>query len=311
MMSATMQYDVIVIGGGPAGLTAGIYLSRAKLNTLILNMGVAGGQMILTHEIANYPGVESTSGYKLASVMKKQAQSFGATIKTISVQPEIREEGNMKIVRAGDAVYSAYTVILAPGGAPRMLGVKGEQEFKGLGVSYCATCDGEFFSGKDIVVVGGGNSALEESVSLAKYANKITIVHQFDSFQAFPAYVDEAKNNPKIDFIMETEIREFAGDGKLERVLLHHKNSGKEEWFNAGGAFVFIGYQPNTAFLKDILPLNERGEIVVNADMETAVPGIYAAGDSIAKKYRQVTTAVGEATIAALAAASRTWELKK
>ncbi|HBG70787.1 MAG TPA: pyridine nucleotide-disulfide oxidoreductase [Bacteroidales bacterium] len=310
-MSATMQYDVIVIGGGPAGLTAGIYLSRAKLNTLILNMGVAGGQMILTHEIANYPGVESTSGYKLASVMKKQAQSFGATIKTISVQPEIKEEGNMKIVRVGDAVYSAYTVILAPGGAPRMLGVKGEQEFKGLGVSYCATCDGEFFSGKDIFVVGGGNSALEESVSLAKYANKITIVHQFDSFQAFPAYVDEAKNNPKIDFIMEAELREFAGDGKLERVLLHHKKSGKEEWFNAGGAFVFIGYQPNTAFLKDIIPLNERGEIVVNADMETAVPGIYAAGDSIAKKYRQVTTAVGEATIAALAAASRTWELKK
>jgi len=305
-----MQYDVIVIGGGPAGLTAGIYLSRARLNTLILNMGVAGGQMILTHEIANYPGVESISGYKLSSIMKKQAQSFGATIKTISSTPEIVDEGHLKKVRVGENSYSAYTVILAPGGAPRMLGVKGEQEFKGLGVSYCATCDGEFFTGKNIVVVGGGNSALEEAVSLSRYAEKVTIIHQFDHFQAFPAYVDEAKSNPKIKFIMETEIREFAGDGKLERVLLHHKKSGIEEWFNAGGAFVFIGYQPNTAFLKDILPLNDRGEIGVNADMETAVQGIYAAGDSIAKKYRQVTTAVGEATVAALAASARTWELK-
>lgn len=309
-MSDSTKYDVIVIGGGPAGLTAGIYLSRAKLNTLILNVGVAGGQMILTHEIANYPGVEITSGYKLASTMKKQAQSFGATIKTISSSPEIVDEGDLKSVKAGDTIYSAYSVILAPGGAPRMLGVKGELEFKGLGVSYCATCDGEFFTGKNIVVVGGGNSALEEAVSLSRYAETVTVVHQFDHFQAFPAYVEEAKNNPKIKFIMETEIREFDGDGKLERVLLHNMKDGKEEWFNTEGAFVFIGYQPNTAFVKDLLPLNERGEIVVNADMETSVPGIFAAGDSIAKKYRQVTTAVGDATVAALAAAARTWELK-
>jgi len=309
-MSAATQYDVIVIGGGPAGLTAGIYLSRAKLNTLILNVGVAGGQMILTHEIANYPGVESISGYKLASVMKKQALSFGATIKTISAQPEIWNEGLLKTVRVGDISYSAYSVILTPGGAPRMLGAKGEQDYKGLGVSYCATCDGEFFTGKNIVVVGGGNSALEEAVSLSRYAETVTIVHQFDHFQAFPAYVEEAKNNPKINFIMETEIHEFAGEGKLERVLLHNMKDDKEEWFNTDGAFIFIGYQPNTTFLKDLLPLNSRGEIVVNADMETAVNGIYAAGDSIAKKYRQVTTAVGEATVAALAAAARTWELK-
>ncbi|MPL93191.1 Thioredoxin reductase [bioreactor metagenome] len=309
-MSDSTKYDVIVIGGGPAGLTAGIYLSRAKLNTLILNVGVAGGQMILTHEIANYPGVEITSGYKLASTMKKQAQSFGATIKTISASPEIEDEGDLKSVKAGDTIYSAYSVILAPGGAPRMLGAKGELEFKGLGVSYCATCDGEFFTGKNIVVVGGGNSALEEAVSLSRYAETVTVVHQFDHFQAFPAYVEEAKNNPKIKFIMETEIREFAGDGKLERVLLYNMKDGKDAWFNTEGAFVFIGYQPNTAFVKDLLPLNERGEIVVNADMETAVSGIFAAGDSIAKKYRQVTTAVGDATVAALAAAARTWELK-
>jgi len=309
-MNEQNKFDVIVVGGGPAGLTAGIYLSRAKLNTLILNVGVAGGQMILTHEIANYPGVESISGYKLASTMKKQAQFFGATIKTISAPPEVVDEGIFKIVRAGENTYSAHSVILAPGGAPRMLGVKGEQEYKGVGVSYCATCDGEFFTGKNIVVVGGGNSALEEAVSLSRYAETVTIVHQFDHFQAFPAYVEEAKNNPKIKFIMETEIREFAGDGKVERVLLHNMKDEKEEWFETEGAFIFIGYQPNTTFVKDLLPLNERGEIVVNADMETAVSGIFAAGDSIAKKYRQVTTAVGEATVAALAAAARTWEIK-
>ncbi len=309
-MEASNHFDVIVIGGGPAGLTAGIYLSRAKLKTLILNEGVAGGQLILTHEIANYPGVENSSGYKLASTMKKQAQSFGAVIKTISSQPAITSEGNLKQVVVGDQTYTAWSVILTPGGSPRMLGVPGEKELKGLGVSYCATCDGEFFSGKNIVVIGGGNSALEEAVSLSKYAESITIIHQFDHFQAFPAYVEEARRNPKIRFIMNTMVQEFAGEGTLQKVLLHHNEDGQKEWFETEGAFVFIGYEPNTAFVRDLLPLNDRGEIVVNADMETAVDGIYAAGDCIAKKYRQVTTAVGEATVAALAAAARTWEMK-
>lgn len=310
-METDNRYDAIVIGGGPAGLTAGIYLSRAKLKTLILNEGVAGGQLILTHEIANYPGVESTSGYKLASTMKKQAKSFGAEIKTISAHPQIETEGNLKKVVVGEQVYTAHTVILTPGGSPRMLGVKGEKELKGLGVSYCATCDGEFFTDKEIIVVGGGNSALEEAVSLSKYASKITIVHQFDHFQAFPAYVEEARNNPKINFVMETLVEEFAGDGKLEKVLLHHLNNNSREWFNTEGAFIFIGYVPNTDFVENLIQLNDHGEIVVNADMETSIPGIFAAGDCIAKKYRQVTTAVGDATVAALAAAAKTWEMKK
>ncbi len=304
-------YDAIVIGGGPAGLTAGIYLSRAKIKTLILNEGVAGGQLILTHEIANYPGVENISGYKLANIMKKQAKSFGAEIKTISVHPQIETEGNLKKVVVGEQVYTAYTVILTPGGSPRMLGAKGEKELKGLGVSYCATCDGEFFTDKEIIVVGGGNSALEEAVSLSKYASKITLIHQFDHFQAFPAYVDEARSNPKINFIMETLVEEFAGDGKLEKVLLHNLKNGSKEWFNAEGAFVFIGYAPNTTFVEKLVTLNDRQEIVVNTDMETSVDGIFAAGDCIVKKYRQVTTAVGDATVAALAAAAKTWELKK
>lgn len=310
-MNSTNHFDVIVLGAGPAGLTAGIYLSRAKLSTLILNQGTVGGQLILTHEIANYPGVELTSGYKLASTMKKQALSFGATIKTVSQNPVIFNEGPVKIVRVGDTEYTAHAIILTLGGSPRMLGAKGEIEFKGLGVSYCATCDGEFFSGKEIIVVGGGNSALEEAVSLSKYATKITIVHQFDNFQAFPAYVDEARSNEKILFVMETEVVEFAGNERLEKVLLHNKKTGTREWLKTDGAFIFIGYQPNTETLKGVVNLNQNGEIIVNSDMETSVLGIFAAGDSIAKRYRQVTTAVGEATVAALASAAKVYETKK
>lgn len=309
MLDST-HYDVIVVGAGPAGLTAGIYLSRAKVSTLILNQGATGGQLVLTHEIANYPGVETISGYKLAATMKKQAIGFGAKIKSIAQTPEIIADGGLKQVRVGDTTYTAHAIILTPGGNPRMLGVKGEQEFKGVGVSYCATCDGEFFTGKEIIVVGGGNSALEEAVSLSKYASKITVVHQFDHFQAFPAYVDEAKRNPKISFIMETLVKEFAGEGKLERVLLFDKKSGQSRWFPTEGAFIFIGYQPNTDFIKGLVDINAKGEIVVNADMETSVPGIFAAGDCIAKRYRQVTTAVGEATVASLAAANHVFELK-
>jgi len=309
MLDST-HYDVIVVGAGPAGLTAGIYLSRAKVSTLILNQGATGGQLVLTHEIANYPGVETISGYKLAATMKKQAIGFGAKIKSIAQTPEIIADGGLKQVRVGDTTYTAHAIILTPGGNPRMLGVKGEQEFKGVGVSYCATCDGEFFTGKEIIVVGGGNSALEEAVSLSKYASKITVVHQFDHFQAFPAYVDEAKRNPKISFIMETLVEEFAGEGKLERVLLFDKKSGQSRWFSTEGVFIFIGYQPNTDFIKGLVDINAKGEIVVNADMETSVPGIFAAGDCIAKRYRQVTTAVGEATVASLAAANHVFELK-
>lgn len=310
-MNSTNHFDVIVLGAGPAGLTAGIYLSRAKLSTLILNQGTVGGQLILTHEIANYPGVELTSGYKLASTMKKQALSFGATIKTVSQNPVIFDEGPVKIVKVGDTEYTAHAIILTLGGSPRMLGAKGEIEFKGLGVSYCATCDGEFFTDKEIIVVGGGNSALEEAVSLSKYATKITIVHQFDNFQAFPAYVEEAKSNEKISFIMETEVAEFAGNERLEKVLLHNKKTGTREWLKTDGAFIFIGYQPNTETLKGVVNLNQNGEIIVNSDMETSVSGIFAAGDSIAKRYRQVTTAVGEATVAALASAAKVYEIKK
>jgi len=310
-MEANNHYDAIVIGAGPAGLTAGIYLSRAKLKTLILDEGTVGGQMVLTHEIANYPGVESISGYQLASIMKKQAKSFGCVIKSnISVQ-RIELEGEVKSILLSDGnAYTANSIILTPGGRSRTLGVPGEDKLKGRGISYCATCDGDFFTGKEIIAVGGGNSALEEAVSLTKYASRVTIVHQFDHFQAFEHAVEEARNNQKIDFIMESTITAFHGSENLQSVDIKNLKTGVVSNFKADGTFIFIGYVPNTEFLKEKIDLNQWDEIIVRSDMSTSIEGVYAAGDSTAKRFRQVTTAVGDGTIAALAASIYLNELK-
>jgi thioredoxin reductase (NADPH) len=306
------HYDVVVLGGGPAGLSAGIYLSRSRLNALILSEGVTGGQMVLTHEIANYPGVEAMSGYQLAAVMKRQAKSFGCDIKSNVTIESIDISGDVKrfVLKGGDS-YTSDAVIIASGGRSRTLGVTGEEDYRGKGISYCATCDGDFFTDKEIFVVGGGNSALEEAVSLTKYVKKLTIVHQFDHFQAFKHAVNEAKNNPKINFMMESEISAFYGDEKLRSVDILDKRSGEKKNYPTDGVFVFIGYVPNTEFLEGIVEMNGQSEIVVDSNLATSVPGVYAAGDSIAKRYRQVTTAVSDGTIAALSAAAYINEKKR
>ncbi len=297
------HYDVIVIGAGPAGLTAGIYLARGKMKTLILNEGTVGGQMVLTHEIANYPGIEKISGFQLARTMKAQALSFGCTIKSNIHITKLEVKSNIKSVEInGKDTYTADTVILATGGKSRTLNVPGEEEFKGKGISYCATCDGDFFQDKNIIVVGGGNSALEEAVSLTKYANSVTIVHQFDHFQAFPHAVEEAKSNPKIRFLMESKITEFNGTEKLEMVRIQHQVTREVTAMAVEGVFILIGYEPSTQKLKGIVALNERNEIIVDDHLQTNITGVYAAGDSITKRYRQITTAVADGTIAALSA---------
>lgn len=297
-------YDVIVVGGGAAGLTAGIYSSRARLSTLILNEGAVGGQMVLTDEIANYPGVEKTNGYMLANTMKKQAKQFGCKIKSNLKIKSYDLEGAIKLVVLEDGrEFRSRSVILSPGGSPRPLQIPGEDSFKGSGISYCATCDGEFFTGKQVIVVGGGNSALEEAVTLTNHAGKVTIVHQFDHFQAFQHAVDQAKMNPKIEFIMESELRSFSGNGVLQKVTLEHLPTGKNTSRSIDGVFIFVGYMPNTSDLKGIIKLNERNEILVDRDMKTSLPGVFAAGDCIQKRYRQVTTAVADGTIASLSAA--------
>jgi thioredoxin reductase (NADPH) len=309
-MTPTNHYNAIVIGAGPAGLTAGIYLSRARVKTLILNEGTVGGQMVLTHEIANYPGVESIIGYQLSSIMRNQAKKFGCDIKSNITLESLNLEGEVKeVVLSDGAVFTADAVILTPGGRSRTLGVEGENELKGKGISYCATCDGDFFTDKEIFVVGGGNSALEEAVSLTKYASKVTIVHQFDHFQAFEFAIEEARNHPKISFMMESTITAFHGNEKLEGVEITDLKNGTKQNYAIDGVFIFIGYVANTEFLEGKIELNKWKEIVVDTDMQTNVKGVYAAGDSITKRYRQVTTAVADGTIAALAASKYIHEL--
>jgi len=296
-------FDIIIIGGGPAGLTAGIYASRARMKTLILNEGTVGGQLVLTHEIANYPGVESISGFQLGNIMKKQAQAFGCKIKSNIQVTAFEYSANPKMVEInGSEQFFGRTVILSPGGEPRMINVPGEVEFKGRGVSYCATCDGDFFTDKDIVVVGGGNSALEEAVSLTKYARNVAVVHQFDQFQAFPFAVEEAKANLKIKFYMESQVKSILGDDSVKQVEIVHIPTGDKTVLNVDGIFIFIGYIAKTQGFEKCVNLNDRGEIIVGTEMQTNVPGVFAAGDSILKRYRQVTIAVSDGTIAALSA---------
>ena len=310
-MSLENHYDAIVIGAGPAGLTAGIYLSRGRLKTLVVDEGIAGGQMVLTHEIANYPGVESISGYQLSSIMKKQALAFGCEIKTNVPVRNMELDGEIKSIAIADGtVFTADSVIFAPGGRPSTLGVPGEDYFKGRGISYCATCDGDFFTDKEIIVVGGGNSALEEAVSLKKYANKVTVVHQFDHFQAFEHAIGEAAGNPGISFMMESVITGFHGNDQLETVDIKNLSTGEIRNFKTDGAFIFIGYVPNTEFLRGKVKLNRYGEIITANDMSTSVDGVFAAGDSTVKRYRQITTAVSDGTIAALAVSGYLNEMK-
>ncbi len=297
-------YDVMILGGGAAGLTAGIYASRGKLETIIINEGVTGGQMVLTNEIANYPGVETIKGYELVNIMRKQAKDFGCTIKSNVKIVRYQLDGDVKEVELEDErVFRAKSVILAPGGKPRNLNIPGETEFEGRGISYCATCDADFFQGKRLIVVGGGNSALEEAVTLTNFASHVTIVHQFDHFQAFAHAVEEAQKNPKISFVMESEPRAYIGGETLQKVRIENMRTHEMSEIETDGVFVFVGYKPNTTAFKGMVEMNEREEFIVDAAMRTNLPGVFAAGDCIAKRYRQVTTAVGEGTIAALSAA--------
>jgi len=295
------KYDVIIIGGGPAGLTSGIYLARAKTKILIVNEGIIGGQTVLTHEIANYPGIESINGYMLARTMQKQAETFGCEIKSNINVTKISLEGKEKSVEINEKeTFTAKAIILATGGKSRELNVSGEKDFAGRGVSYCATCDGDFFQDKEIIVVGGGNSALEEAVALTKYASKVTIVHEFDYFQAHKQAVKEAEENSKIDYIFDSTVSGFFGNASLEKVTIKNLKTGEETDKKIDGVFIFIGYIPQTQFLNNVIKLSERGEILTNEDLETNISGVFAAGDTRQKKFRQVTTAVSDGTIAAL-----------
>ncbi len=297
------HYDVVVLGGGPAGLTAGIYLGRARARTLIVDSGTIGGQTVLSYSVANYPGVEETAGRTISQTMLKQAKGFGCEVKAYTTVESMDLEANPKrltLKRIGEVTADA--VIVATGGIPRTLGLPSEERLVGRGISYCATCDGDFFTDKPIAVIGGGNSALEEALSLTQYASRVTIIHEFDHFQAEPWIVEEVRANPKIAMLMEQDVRDFLGDEKLEAVVTAHKRTGEVVKVPVDGCFIFIGYVPNSAMFRGVLELTDRGEIVTDERLATSIPGVFAAGDVRAKRYRQITTAVADGTVAALSA---------
>ena len=296
-------YDVIVVGGGPAGLTAALYLARAKYRVLVLEKLQFGGQISITNEVVNYPGIERTSGQALTDTMQKQAAAFGAEF-MLAEATAFDLSGDIKTVHTNRGDYRCFGVLLATGAHPRTVGFKGEEELKGRGVAYCATCDGEFFTGKDIYVVGGGYAAAEESVFLTKFARHVTILIRKNDFSCAASVADQAKNHEKITVLTNTVLEEVAGKNGLHYARYKNTATGEvtEVKSPAGetfGVFVLAGYAPDTEMLKGTVELNEQGYIVTDAAQKTSVDGVYAAGDVCIKPLRQVVTATSDGALAA------------
>ena len=296
------MYDVIIIGGGPAGLTASIYLARACYRVLVVEKEKWGGQITITSEVVNYPGIAKTSGEALTEGMRKQAEGFGAEFKLAEVT-DVELEGDIKKVVTNSGTYECFGVVIATGAHPRMIGFKGEEEFKGHGVAYCATCDGEFFTGKEVFVVGGGFAAAEEAVFLTKYASHVTVLVRGDDFKCAKSTADEAKNHPGITVLYNTEVEEVTGDSLLRRIVYKNNKTGETGTFepenDTFGVFVFAGYTPSTELFKDKVELDEKGYVVTDANKKTNVDGVYGAGDVCIKNLRQVVTATGDGALAA------------
>ncbi|PFE02397.1 thioredoxin-disulfide reductase [Bacillus cereus] len=295
-------YDVIIIGAGPAGMTAAVYTSRANLSTLMLERGIPGGQMANTEDVENYPGYESILGPDLSNKMFEHAKKFGAEYAYGDVK-EIIDGKEYKTVVAGKKEYKTRAIIVASGAEYKKIGVPGEKELGGRGVSYCAVCDGAFFKGKELVVVGGGDSAVEEGVYLTRFASKVTIVHRRDALRAQKILQDRAFQNEKVDFIWNHTVKEINEEkGKVGSVTLVDVNTGEEQEFKTDGAFIYIGMLPLSKPFTELGITNENGYIETNERMETKVPGIFAAGDVREKMLRQIVTATGDGSIAAQSA---------
>jgi thioredoxin reductase (NADPH) len=293
------NYDLIIIGGGPAGLTAGIYASRAQLRVGMIERLMPGGQVASTEWVENYPGFENgISGFDLMQNMEKQARKFGLEIISGKVEDVHLNESSKKILVSGTE-YRSKTVIIATGSDPRLLNIPGEKEFKGRGVSYCATCDGPFFKDKNVVVVGGGSSGLQESLYLSRFVKSIKLVEIMTYLNAEKILQKRARENPKFSFYLNHEVLSINGEQKVESVSVLDRDSGKQTEIEADGIFIWVGLNPNTQFLKDKIELDKWGYVVTNKNMETSVPGVFAAGDVCSKTIRQISTAVGDGTVAA------------
>lgn len=295
---------VVIIGSGPAGFTAALYTARAELNPLVLTGDVLGGQVSWTHEVENYPGfVDGIGGAEMVTVFQKQAEKFGARVEIDFVTDVDFSNGTPFTVktRKGNE-YLADAVILAVGASPRKLGIPGEAEYVGTGVSYCATCDGFFFRGKDVVVVGGGDSALEEGTFLTRYADRVRIIHRRDELRAGAIMQDRAFRNEKVEFVFDTVVEEIVGEPQVKQIKVRNVKTNEEDILDTDGVFIFIGHDPNNQFLHGKVEMDEDGYVITDDKYMTSVPGVFAAGEIQDPVFRQVATSVGQGTGAAMAA---------
>ncbi len=295
------NYDVIIVGGGPAGLTAGIYTSRAKLKTLIIEKMIPGGQVTTTHLVENYPGFpEPINGFLLMSHFQKQAQNFGAEIISSKEVLTIQKEGDLFKIKTPSDEYLSKTVLIATGAKFKSPGIPGEEKFKGRGVSYCATCDGAFFKDKEVAVIGGGNSALEEALFLTKFVKKVYLIHRRHQFRADKIFQDRVKKNEKIEIILNYVPVSINGDNEVESITIEERDTKERKEIKVDGVFFFIGLSPNSEFLTGFVQTDENGYILVDENFQTNVKGCFAAGDVIKKKVRQIATAVGDGAASAV-----------
>lgn len=301
-MAEEKIYDVVIIGAGPAGMTAAVYASRANLSTVMIERGIPGGQMANTELVENYPGFDTILGPELSTKMFEHAKKFGAEYAYGDVT-EVIDGPEYKTIIAGKKEYKTRTIIISSGAEYKKMGIPGESELGGRGVSYCAVCDGAFFKQKELVVVGGGDSAVEEGIYLTRFAEKVTIVHRRDELRAQKILQDRAFANDKIDFIWNTTVKEINEEnGKVGNVTLVSTVDGTESQYKTDGVFIYIGMDPLTTPFKNLGILNDNGYVVTNDKMETSVPGIFAAGDVRDKMLRQIVTATGDGSIAAQSA---------
>jgi thioredoxin reductase (NADPH) len=303
-------FDLIIVGGGPAGLAAGLYAARMKLNAVLVDRGPLGGQLLNTELIEDYPGFESILGGELAEKMGAHARKFGLDVREFQPVSEVDvEPDGTKVVRLEfGGELRAPAAILAAGGLPRRLGAPGEEELAGRGVSYCAVCDGAFFKGEHLVVVGGGDAALEEGDFLTRYASKVTIIHRREEFRAQPILQERARANPKIEFVLKAQVREIYGQGNVEGV--RYVQDGVEKDLAAGGVFIFVGFIPTSDILKPHAEHDEAGYILTDRNLETSIEGLWAVGDVRAQLTKQISTAVGDGTTAAVAASQHVERLR-
>lgn len=300
MSKEVKELDLIIIGGGPAGLTAAIYAGRAKLDVLLLENKILGGQVRNSFTIENYPGFKSIQGSKLADLIQEQAVEFGAVIDEFDLIENIYLSDDEKIVETEMYIYRPKAVIIATGAVPKKLPIKGEKEFEGKGIHYCAVCDGAMYEGKNIAVVGGGNAALEEALFLTRFAEKVYLVRRYDYFRGEKSVIEEVFNHPKIEVLLNEDVIEAKGDDFLNNIVLKNTVNNEISELQVDAVFGYIGTEPKTADIKQYLNLTEQGYIITDEDMQTNIKGVYAAGDVRDKKFRQITTAVSDGTIALL-----------